>query len=130
MTKYSSNYTDRKVTAGQKAAEIMCERRATQSNVELPEKFWSISPAWKQYYFYQLTLAYPLIEKYGEKKVLGALNEPEYSILSSLNSDWFKNILNTYKVKPKLNPENIKVNKVIDNKKLNRSNKIEDLLDG
>ena len=126
MMLYHSRYTNKEIYPAQKAAEIMCERKAASFNKELPRFFWELSE-WKQYFLYQVKFASPLIKNFGEEKVFQALDE--YKFLTSLNSPWLRKQLRTYEVKnkPKKSPA---VTESLDTKTFSRSNKVEKKLDG
>lgn len=81
MRKYSSSYSPGKlVTAAQYIAELICERRATSLQRNLPIHFWKFKE-WKQYYLYQIRLTYPLLEKYDEKAIIDAVrNDKAFSL--------------------------------------------------
>lgn len=51
--KFSSRYTDSKVSSAQLIVEIVCENRARNQEMELPQKFWQL-PHWKGYYLAQM----------------------------------------------------------------------------
>jgi hypothetical protein len=100
FAKYPSKYAqDTWVSAAQYIAEIMCERRGQSLNRDLPNHFWNL-PEWKQFYFYQLSLARKLLEEFDPKAVIGTLLQPEFKFVYSL------------KLK-KLRPAIVEANKII-----------------
>lgn len=77
-TRYPSRYSDKFIAFPQYLAEMMCERRAANLKMDLPQTFWVSSPLWKNYFFYQLKLANGLVAKYTSVCILNALNELKY----------------------------------------------------
>lgn len=73
------------VTAAQYIGELICHHRATSLKTNLPIKFWRL-PDWKQYFLYQVRLAYPLIKTHGEKAVIRAIEDNRSSKTYSLRN--------------------------------------------
>lgn len=78
LTRYKSRYSNKYIALPQYLAELMCERRAKNLGVDLPEEFWRTSPLWKNYFFYQLKLATNLAKSYSSTTILDSLNEMKY----------------------------------------------------
>lgn len=74
-SKYPSKYSDKFITFAQYLAEIMCERRAVDLNVDLPRFFWSSSKEWRQYFLYQVRLANELSKEYSPALLIRVVNE-------------------------------------------------------
>lgn len=83
---YDSKYTDRKVTAGQYVAELMCERKAKKEKVKLQEKFWE-QKEWKQFFLFQLRLANSLLKQYNETTLIQALMSADLKWCFSLKAE-------------------------------------------
>ena len=73
-SKYPSRYThgDKKVTAAQYLAEVVCERQAQKDKKELPKQFWNL-PHWKKRFTSQLFAARGLLKLYDEVVVIKAI---------------------------------------------------------
>lgn len=82
---YSSKYTDRKVTAAQKMAEIMCENLARKEHSALPFKFWN-TPKWEKHYKIQLFAANGLLKLYSAEAIFRGLRDKRASNIYSLNA--------------------------------------------
>lgn len=82
---YTSKYTDRKVTAAQIMAEIMCENLARKEHVALPFKFWN-TPKWEKHYKTQLFAANGLLKLYSAEAILCGLRDKRASNIYSLNA--------------------------------------------
>lgn len=78
---YNSPSTGQPCNAAQYIAEIMCMRLAEKDQVSgLEYKFWN--KARKSDYQSQISAAYKLIERFGEKKLLSFLNSSGKNIYS------------------------------------------------
>jgi hypothetical protein len=119
--KYQSPYSpDKKVTAAQYIAEIMCEKRAASFKTDLPVKFWNL-PEWCKFYKKQIFLAYPLLKKYDERAIIKALRDDELWNVYSLGAKWIIPVIEKYEKIVKQKDENTK-NVVEINRKVNNTN--------
>lgn len=82
---YSSKYTDRKVTAAQRIAEIMCENLARKEHTALPFKFWN-TPKWEKHYKVQLLAANSLLKLYCAEAIFCGLRDKRASNIYSLHA--------------------------------------------
>lgn len=95
---YNSKYTDRKVTAAQKMAEIMCENLARKEHLALPLKFWN-TPKWEKHFKLQLMNANSLLKLYSAEVIFRSLRDYKASNIYSLNAPFLDDILKREKVK-------------------------------
>lgn len=91
-SRYESRYGGGWITPAQFLAEVMCERSAKSSNLDLPPKFWNL-PIWKKEFLKQLNLANKLISKYEPSLISKALRTPQGKKIFSLGAKWLKDIL-------------------------------------
>ncbi len=97
-SKYTHESTGEYCTCAAYVAEIMCKRNAENRNEgSLPYKFWSTSK-WKWTYQKQVIAANKMIEKFGEKALVKAVNSPEFNRIFSLNHPKCSSIINRYKL--------------------------------
>ena len=89
--KIQSKYTDKKISPAQYLAEIMCERRAQQLEVDLVDNFWQ-SENWKKYFQYQVISANKLLKKFPIEIILKALNDKSCKKVSSINSPYLETV--------------------------------------
>jgi len=93
MTKYPSRYSDdKKVTAAQYLAELMCERQAEKNKKELPKRFWNL-PHWTKKFKSQLFAAYGLLKLYDEAAIIRALKSKEARYIYSLRAPTLDDII-------------------------------------
>jgi hypothetical protein len=71
---YTSKYTDRKLTAAQKIAEVICEKQATKRAEQLIYRFWN-SPKWEKEFKTQLFFANSLLKLYSLQAILAGLKD-------------------------------------------------------
>tara|TARA_R110002020_G_scaffold162955_3_gene348899 strand:+ start:4314 stop:4733 length:420 start_codon:yes stop_codon:yes gene_type:complete len=93
MTKYPSRYSnDKKVTAAQYLAELMCERQAQKNKKELPKQFWNL-PHWSKKFKSQLFAAYGLLKLYDEAAIIKAVKSKEARNIYSLRAPTLDDII-------------------------------------
>jgi len=83
--KYNSKYSSTQVTAAQYITEIICEHKAVKEQKELYYKFWN-NKEWSRFFRNQIATANKLIEKYGDKPVIRALNDNKARRIFSLRA--------------------------------------------
>jgi len=96
MAKYQSSYTDKKVSAAQYIAEIMCSRRAKSLGEELPSQFWN-APHWKSYFLYQIRACPEAIKIYGERALIKAIKDSRSSTIFSIKHKTIAKLAQFYK---------------------------------
>jgi hypothetical protein len=84
---YTSRYTDRKITAAQRIAEIVCEKLADKEKKVLTDKFWN-KPEWEKVYKQQLYLANSLLKLYSAEAIIAALRDKRAYDVYSLGADF------------------------------------------
>lgn len=89
---YESKYTDRKITAAQKMAEIMCENLARKEHVALPPKFWNTSK-WEKHFKSQVLSANSLMKLYSVEAIFRALRDKRAERTYSLNAPFLDDVL-------------------------------------
>ena len=93
MSKYPSRYSnDKKVTAAQYLAELMCERQAEKNKKELPKQFWNL-PHWSKKFKSQLFAAYGLLKLYDEVAIIKAVKSKEAKRIYSLRAPILDDII-------------------------------------
>tara|TARA_R100000008_G_C3499583_1_gene122960 strand:+ start:79 stop:498 length:420 start_codon:yes stop_codon:yes gene_type:complete len=93
MTKYPSRYSnDKRVTAAQYLAELMCERQAQKNKKELPNQFWNL-PHWSKKFKSQLFAAYGLLKLYDETAIIKAVKSKEARNIYSLRAPILDDII-------------------------------------
>lgn len=70
--RFSSRYTDKKITPAQFIAEKLCENKALGEGKELPPRFWA-KKEWAKYFAYQVTLANSYLKKYPVECIVKAI---------------------------------------------------------
>lgn len=124
MTKYESIYSDRKVSAAQYIAELVCLNRANKLGIDLPIYFWN-SPQWKQFYTLQLIHANKLLKEFDEASIIKFARQKK---IWSLANGWVKNAVKDFV--PEHEPEFTPV-EVIEEPVFQRTKQIDmDFLDG
>lgn len=93
--RYKSKYSKKTVTAAQYVTEIICEHKALRDKKDLYYRFW-INKEWSNFFRNQIATANKLIEQYGEKAVIRALNDSRSKRIFSLRAP---SLLNTIKEK-------------------------------
>lgn len=84
--KYPSRYSnDKFVSAAQYVTEMICEKKAKMDKQDLHHKFWT-NKKWSAFFRNQIATANKLIQKYGEKPVIRALNNPKTERIYSLRA--------------------------------------------
>lgn len=82
---YDSKFSDKKVTAAQYIAQLMCERKSKKDGVKLTGAFWN-DKEWKKFFLYQVSLANNLLKIYPEGAIIQVLARPDLSWAWSLNT--------------------------------------------
>jgi len=93
--RYKSKYSQKSVTAAQYVTETICEHKALREKKDLYYRFW-INKEWSRFFRNQIATANKLIEQYGEKAVIRALNDGRSKRIFSLRAP---SLLNTIKEK-------------------------------
>ncbi len=83
--RYKSKYSKKTVTAAQYVTEIICEHKALRDKKDLYYRFW-INKEWSNFFRNQIATANKLIEQYGEKAVIRALNDSRSKRIFSLRA--------------------------------------------
>ena len=97
-SKYKHESTGEYCTAAAYVAEIMCKRNAENRNEgSLPYKFWN-TKKWKWTYQRQVIAANKLIEKFGERALVRAIQDPEFNRIFSLNHPKCSSIIRRYQL--------------------------------
>ena len=93
-SKYPSRYThgDKKVTAAQYLAEVVCERQAQKDKKELPKQFWNL-PHWKKKFTSQLFAARGLLKLYDEAVIIKAVKAEKARYIYSLRAPTLDDII-------------------------------------
>ena len=93
-SKYPSRYThgDKKVTAAQYLAEVVCERQAQKDKKELPKQFWNL-PHWKKKFTSQLFAARGLLKLYDEAVIIKAVKSEKARYIYSLRAPTLDDII-------------------------------------
>ena len=95
-SKYKHESTGEHCTAAAYVAEIMCKRNAENRNEgSLPYKFWN-TKKWKWTYQRQVIAANKMIEQFGERALVRAVNSPEFNGIFSLNHPKCYGIIKRY----------------------------------
>jgi hypothetical protein len=93
--RYKSKYSQKSVTAAQYVTETICEHKALREKKDLYYRFW-INKEWSRFFRNQIATANKLIEQYGEKAVIRALNDSRSKRIFSLRAP---SLVNTIKEK-------------------------------
>jgi hypothetical protein len=97
-SKYKHESTGEHCTAAAYVAEIMCKRNAENRNEgSLPYKFWN-TKKWKWTYQRQVIAANKMIEQFGERALVRAVNSPEFNGIFSLNHPKCSSIIRRYQL--------------------------------
>tara|TARA_B100000902_G_C26546168_1_gene544906 strand:- start:53 stop:469 length:417 start_codon:yes stop_codon:yes gene_type:complete len=83
--RYKSKYSKKTVTAAQYVTEVICEHKALRDKKDLYYRFW-INKEWANFFRNQIATANKLIEQYGEKAVIRALNDSRSKRIFSLRA--------------------------------------------
>jgi hypothetical protein len=93
MNKYISKYSNGKeVSPAQYITEIVCEKKAKQSNEDLHYRFW-LNKKWSSFYKRQIAKAHKLVKEYNPKAIIKALNDPKLARVYSLHSPFLSDSL-------------------------------------
>jgi len=84
---YTSKYTDRKLTAAQKIAEVICEKQALKKAEPLFFRFWN-SPKWEKEFKTQLFFANSLLKLYSPQAILTGLKDKRAYSVHSLGASF------------------------------------------
>jgi ribosomal protein S25 len=125
--KYPSRYSNGKeVSAAQYITEIICEKKAKINKEDLHFRFWT-NKKWSKFFRDQITTANKLINEFGEKSVIKALNSTKADRIYSLRAPHLKDMIreqqeilsnqNTELSQNFMRKEDIIYRKNIDNKK-------------
>jgi len=96
--KYKHESTGDYCTCAAYVAEIMCKKNAENKNEgSLPYKFWNTTK-WKWTYQRQVIAANKMIEKFGERALVRAVNSVEFSSIFSLNHPKCPSIIRRYEL--------------------------------
>jgi hypothetical protein len=83
---YPSRYSNgKKVSAAQYITELICEKKAKFSKMDLHYRFW-LNPEWSRYYRNQIGSANKLLKDYSAKAIIKALNDKEAEKIYSLRA--------------------------------------------
>lgn len=134
--KYPSRYSNGKeVSAAQYITEIICEKKAKINKEDLHFRFWT-NKKWSKFFRDQIATANKLINEFGEKPVIKALNSTKADRIYSLRAPHLKDMIreqqeiisnqNTELSQNFVRKEDIIYRKNIDNKKSILS-KLEDI---
>jgi len=83
--RYKSKYSKKTVTAAQYVTEVICEHKALRDKKDLYYRFW-VNKEWANFFRNQIATANKLIEQYGEKAVIRALNDSRSKRIFSLRA--------------------------------------------
>jgi hypothetical protein len=118
-----SKYCDKDITAAQYIAELVCEKRARQLDVDLCNHFWQL-PAWKNFFISQIRLANKLLSSHDTEIVLRAIRESDVGTLR--NPQVKTNIVKLEKSAKLINMHN---NHTVDGFSSGREHKSKSILD-
>tara|TARA_R110000744_G_scaffold153269_2_gene267674 strand:+ start:2888 stop:3319 length:432 start_codon:yes stop_codon:yes gene_type:complete len=98
-SKYTSPSTGGFCTPAQYVAELMCQRQSEKSNEgSLPHKFWNKSK-WKGRFIHQVKLAHEIIEEFGDRALVKALQQGMGNRVFSLRHPKIKDLVRIAKKK-------------------------------
>jgi hypothetical protein len=92
ISKYSPN---KQITPAQYIIELICERKASLNNIDLPIKFWNL-PEWANFFRSQLRLCHNLLKQYSASAIVKALRDRRCSNIYSLGAPWLKPVIEEY----------------------------------
>ena len=92
LLKYTSKYTNKKVSGAQLIVEKVCEHAATKKHISLKDRFWS-EPEWKSFFKLQILQANALLKTYSVNAILMALEDNRLLSLYSLRAPWLEPII-------------------------------------
>jgi hypothetical protein len=93
---YPSRYSNGKtVSAAQYITEVICEKKAKMSKMDLHYRFW-LTPEWSKYYRNQIGSANKLLKEYAPKAIIKALNDKEADRIYSLRAPHLIPIIDRY----------------------------------
>lgn len=91
--KYPSKYSSGKqVSAAQYITELICERKAAMDKKDLHHRFW-LNKEWSRFFRDQIASAHKLINKYGDRAVVRALNNKKAERIYSLRAPHLPGII-------------------------------------
>jgi hypothetical protein len=91
--KYPSRYSNGKeVSAAQYITEIICEKKAKMDKEDLHYRFWT-NKKWSRFFRDQIATANKLIDEFGEKAIIRALNNSKTDRIYSLRAPHLKDII-------------------------------------
>jgi hypothetical protein len=91
--KYPSRYSNGKeVSAAQYITEIICEKKAKMDKEDLHYRFWT-NKKWSRFFRDQIATANKLIDEFGEKAIIRALNNTKTDRIYSLRAPHLKGII-------------------------------------
>lgn len=97
-SKYKHESTGEYCTCSAYVAEIMCKKNAENRNEgSLPYKFWN-TKKWKWTYQRQVIAANKMIEQFGERALVRAVNSKEFNSIFSLNHPKCYGIIRRYEL--------------------------------
>jgi len=93
---YPSRYSNGKtVSAAQYITELICEKKAKYSKLDLHYRFW-LSPEWEKYYKNQIGTAHQMLKKFNPKAIIKALNDTRSDRIYSLRAPHLLPIIEQY----------------------------------